>query len=64
MFNLIRKIVIYSIVLLGIIYGYRYLTGKSIATLPQEIVSKFQEKGSTESTNPQYYKPLPEIPKN
>jgi hypothetical protein len=62
--NIIKKIIIYSIILLGIIYGYQYLTGKSITTLPEEIVSKFQEKGPAESTNPQYYKPLPEMPKN
>lgn len=64
MYNLIKKIAVYGIVLLGIVYGYQLLTGKSIATLPQEIFSKFQEKGSSESTNPQYYKPLQEMPKN
>lgn len=56
MFGLLKKIALYLIVLLGIFYGYQYITGKSITTLPQEIVSKFHEKGPTESTNPKYYK--------
>jgi hypothetical protein len=43
-------------VLLGIFYGYRYMTGKSITTLPGEIVSKLHEKGPAESTNPKYHK--------
>jgi hypothetical protein len=65
MFNLLRKIVISLILVLGIIYGYRYLTGKNITNLPWEIVNKLQEKGPTQSTNPKYYKyPEEQLPKN
>jgi hypothetical protein len=56
MFELLKKIVIYLIPVVGIIYGYQYMTGKSIATLPREIVDKIQQKDTaTESTNPHYY---------
>jgi hypothetical protein len=65
MFNLLKKIALYLIVILGIIYGYQYLTGKSIATLPQEIANKFKGKGPSESTNPKYYKdPEERVKKN
>nr|WP_321467674.1 hypothetical protein [uncultured Desulfobulbus sp.] len=56
--NSIKKIVLYVLVILGIIYGYQFLTGKSIATLPGEIVNRIQQIGSepqAESTNPRYY---------
>jgi hypothetical protein len=38
-------------------YAYHYMTGKSITTLPRELVNKLQEKGpaATKSTNPRYY---------
>jgi hypothetical protein len=58
MFKLLKQIALYLLVLLGIIYGYQYMTGKSIATLPQEISKKFQGKGPDESTNPKYHKNL------
>jgi len=65
MLSLLKKIALYIIILLGIIYGYQYMTGKSIATLPQEIVNKLHEKGPTDSTNPRYYKnPAEQLPKN
>ena len=66
MFNLLKKIALYVLIILGIMYGYQYMTGKSIATLPRDIVGKLQEKGPTQSTNPQYYKknPADQIPSN
>lgn len=51
---LIKKIALYAILLLAIIYGYQMMTGKSITTLPREIVDKLQDKGPAESTNPRY----------
>jgi hypothetical protein len=57
MVNLIKKIAIYLLILIGISYGYQYLTGRSIVTLPRDIVEKLQEKEpSADSTNPKYYK--------
>lgn len=56
MTNLLKKIALFLLVILGVIYGYQYMTGKSITTLPREIVNKLQDKGSGESTNPKYYK--------
>ena len=65
MSNLIKKIALYVLIILGVIYGYRYITGKSIATLPREIVDKLQQKGPAESTNPKYYRdPAGNIPGN
>ena len=66
MINLIKKIAIYLLILFGIAYGYHYLTGRSIVTLPREIVDKLQDKSpSTESTNPKYYrKPNEDLLKN
>jgi len=57
MSNLLKKITIYLIVILGIMYGYQYMTGKSITTLPREIADKLQQKVTrVESINPQYYR--------
>lgn len=65
MFKLLKKIAFYSIILLGVIYGYQYMTGKSITTLPRDVVNKFYEKGPAESTNPKYYKdPAERLPKD
>lgn len=65
MINLVKKIALYLLILLGIIYGYRYMTGRSIATLPSEIVDKLQQKGPAESTNPKYYSdPARKMPEN
>lgn len=65
MFNLLKKLALYVLIVLGIMYGYQYMTGKSIATLPREIVNKLQQKGPAESTNPKYYKdPAEQLPKN
>lgn len=65
MFNLLKKIAIYGIILLGVIYGYQYMTGKSITTLPRDVVNKFYEKGPAESTNPKYYQdPAERLPKD
>ena len=66
MINLLKKIALYVLILLGIIYGYQYMTGKSITTLPRDIVNKLQQKSPAESTNPKYYNKDPEeqLPKN
>ncbi len=66
MFELLKKTALYIIIILVIIYGYQYMTGKSIATLPKEIVDKLQQKDTTtESTNPQYYSdPAKKMPKD
>jgi len=61
----IKKIALYLIIILGIMYGYQAITGRSITTLPQEIASKFNEKGSSESTNPKYLSdPAKRMPKD
>lgn len=65
MINFIKKIALYLLILLGIMYGYQYVTGKSITTLPREIVNKLQQKGSGKSTNPKYYRdPAKTMPGN
>lgn len=52
----LMKVALYVLIILGIIYGYQFMTGKSIATLPKEIVDKMQNKDpTTNSTNPRYY---------
>jgi len=54
----LKKLIVYCLVIVGVIYGYQLVTGKSIATLPGELVDKIQSIGSTpqtESTNPHYY---------
>ncbi len=60
MFELLKKIACYALVVLGIFYGYQWITGKSITTLPQEIVAKIQGTGKSsapaKSTNLKYYK--------
>ena len=64
MLNLIKKAAIYILVILGIIYGYQLMTGKSITSFPREIVDKLQQKDTrTESANPHYYRdPAKNIP--
>ena len=66
MFKLVKKIALYLIITLGIIYGYHDMTGKSIATLPRDIVNKLQQKDTrTESTNLRYHTdPAKNIPKD
>ncbi len=65
MFQLLKKFALYVLIALGIIYGYQYMTGKSIATLPRQIVNKLQDKSPGEATNPKYYKdPAEQMPKN
>jgi hypothetical protein len=54
----LKKLILYFLVTVGIIYGYQLVAGKGIATLPGELVDKIQSIGSTpqtESTNPHYY---------
>ena len=65
MFGLLKKIALYLIIILGIIYGYQFMTGKSITTLPKEIADKLLKKDTkTESTNPHYYNdPAKNLPK-
>lgn len=66
MLGFLKKIVIYLIPLLGIMYGYQYMTGKSLSTLPGEIVDKLQQKDTSgKSTNPVYYSdPEKQLPKD
>lgn len=53
----LKKIALYVLAILGVMYGYQFMTGKSIATLPREIVDRLQQKDtSTESSNPRYYR--------
>lgn len=65
MFNLLKKMAIYLVPVLGIIFGYQVITGKSISTLPKELVNKLQQKDTnTESANPEYYRdPAKYMPK-
>jgi len=57
MSNLLRKFATYLIVILGIMCGYQYMTGKSLATLPREIADKLQQKATrVEYINPQDYR--------
>lgn len=66
MLKLIKKIALYIAVIIGIIYGYQFLTGKSITSLPKEIGDKLgRGETRTESANPHYYKdPAKYIPKD
>jgi hypothetical protein len=62
---LLKKIALYVIVILGILYGYKYFTGKSLGTLPAEIVNFFHQQGPAKNANPVYYKnPAEEMPKD
>ena len=54
MIRLVKKIILYGALLVAIIYGYQYMTGKSIATLPRELAGKLNQKGPAESANPKY----------
>lgn len=56
MAGLLKKIVLYVIVILLLFVGYRYFTGKSLGDLPQEIANFFQQQGPDKNTNPVYYK--------
>ncbi len=56
MSKLLKKIALYVLVILAVLYGYRYFTGKSLASLPSEIANYFQRSGPTKNTNPVYYK--------
>ena len=66
MLDSLKKIAIYTIIILGIMYGYQYMTGKSIATLPREIVNKLQQNDpAAKSANPKYYSdPEKNMPKD
>lgn len=55
MSKLVKKIVLYGALLMAIFYGYRYITGKSITTLPGDLAGKLNQKGPAESTNPRYH---------
>ena len=62
MVDLIKKIALFAVALFGVVYGYQYMTGKSITELPGEIVARIQNgpkseqatPGSGQSTNPRY----------
>lgn len=66
MIGLLKKCALYLLAILGVIYGYQVMTGKSIATLPREMVDKLQQKdNATESSNPRYYRdPGKDLPKD
>jgi hypothetical protein len=66
MSKLHKKILLYLVIFLGIFYGYQYLTGKSITTLPGEIVDLLMhQEPRTESTNVHYYNdPAKRVPKD
>jgi hypothetical protein len=63
--NLLKRFALYLFIILGLIYGYQYITGKSLTTLPRELYNKLQQKDTrTESANPKYYSdPSKYIPK-
>lgn len=62
----LKKITFYLVIFLGIFYGYQFLTGKSITTLPGEIVDLLmQQEPRTKSTNVNYYNhPEKRVPKD
>jgi len=63
--TLLKKIALYIIVILAVLYGYKYFTGKSLGNLPSEIANFFHQQGPTKNTNPVYYKdPAEEMPKH
>lgn len=66
MIGSLMKLALLVLIVLGIIYGYQFMTGKSIATLPQEIVDKIQHKDpATNTTKSRYYTdPEKSMPKN
>jgi hypothetical protein len=66
MSKLQKKIMLYLVIFLGIFYGYQYMTGKSITTLPGEIVDLLMhQEPRTKSTNVHYYNdPEKRVPKD
>jgi hypothetical protein len=65
MATLLKKITISILVVLAILFGYKYFTGKSLADLPSEIAGFFSQQGPDKNTNPVYYKnPADEMQKD
>lgn len=66
MTKLLKKISFYLVIFLGIFFGYQFLTGKSLTTLPGEIVDLLMhEEARTKSTNVHYYNdPSKRVPKD
>ncbi len=65
MISLVKKGILYLVIILGIIFGYFYLTGKSLSSLPSEVSGFFNQEGSSKNTNPVYYKdPSEKMPKD
>lgn len=64
----VKKILIYAALLLGLIYGYHFVTGESIADLPMKIHNKIQHievEHPAESANPHYYQdPAKDLPED
>lgn len=62
MVDLVKKLAVFAVALFGVVYGYQYMTGRSITALPGEIVARIQNgpsseqaaPGSEQSTNPRY----------
>ena len=62
MVDLVKKLALFAVALYGVVYGYHYMTGRSITALPGEIVARIQNSSSSEqatqnsghSTNPRY----------
>lgn len=52
----LKKIAFYSLILIAVIYGYEYVTGESLSTLPKKIVNAlYHPEIRTKSANPHYY---------
>jgi hypothetical protein len=57
--SLVKKLVLYAILIFAVCFGYQTMTGKSITTLPGEISQKLNGPQQKQSTNPRFY-PDPE----
>lgn len=64
MVKILKKIVFYLVPVLAIVYGYQFITGRSIATLPTDVVDiLYNPEVKAKSTNPRYYRdPAEKVP--
>lgn len=57
MLKILKKVAAYIAITLGVMYGYEFLTGESLSTLPGKIINKlYHPEVRTKSGNPHYYK--------
>lgn len=52
MVDLVKKIALFAVALFGLVYGYHFMTGRSITALPGEIVARIQNRPLSEQATP------------